>query len=339
MRALVSVPDWPLNDPRSVAEVLLPVPQPGPRDLLVQVQAVAVNPRDCKQRALPFKNDEVHRLLGWDAAGVVTAVGSEVTLFKVGQSVYYAGTSARAGCNSQWHAVDERLVGPKPTSMTFAQAAALPLTGLTAWESLADRLGFGPPALSARQRSLLVIGGAGGVGSIATQLAAKVWGMSVVATASRPASVQWCQTMGAHRVIDHFGNLVQQSRALGITGFDAVLILSDMDRHFPAACELLAAQGGICSIVEPKHALDMTLLRRKSGRLCWELMFTRSVYETQDMVEQHLALKSMSGLADRGLLQSTRQGESPPVNARNLWVAYRALEEGHAIGKLALETW
>ncbi len=340
MRALVSVPGWSLDDPRSVAEVQLPVPTPGPRDLLVQVQAVAVNPRDCKQRALPFKQGEAHRLLGWDAAGVIVAVGHEVTLFKPGQAVFYAGTSAREGCNAQWHAVDERLVGPKPRSIGFAAAAALPLTGLTAWEALVDRLGLGTSTSKPQaSKSLLVIGGAGGVGSIAIQLAARVLGLRVTATASTPQSASWCLSMGAEAVLDHSGDLVRQARAAASAGFDAILILNSIDQHFQAASELLAPQGGICAIVEPKGPLDMTLLRRKSGRLCWELMFTRSVYQTPDMIEQHRALTHLSALIDQGVLQAPIRSVPAPLDANGLWTAYRLLEGGHAIGKVVLEGW
>ena len=340
MRALVSVPGWPVDDPRSVAEVELPVPTPGPRDLLVQVQAVAVNPRDYKQRALPYQPGETHRLLGWDAAGVVVGVGPEVTLFRPGQAVFYAGTSAREGCNAQWHAVDERLVGPKPESLGFAAAAALPLTGLTAWEALVDRLGIQPATLSSQTpRSLLVIGGAGGVGSIVIQLAARVLGLQVTATASTPQSAAWCRSMGAASVIDHTGDLVQQAQAAALGSFDAIVILNTIDQHFQAACELLAPQGGICSIVEPREALDMTLLRRKSGRLCWELMFTRSVYQTPDMIEQHRALTRLSSLIDQGVLQPPLNREPFRLSAAGLWEAYRILEGGHAIGKVVLEGW
>lgn len=336
----MSVPDWPLDDPRSVAEVDMPVPQPGPRDLLVQVQAVAVNPRDYKQRALPFKSEESPRLLGWDAAGVVTQVGSEVTLFKVGDAVCYAGTSTRAGCNAQWHAVDERLAGPKPKTLSFVQAASVPLTGLTAWEALVDRLGLSAQRVPGEAPpSLLVIGGAGGVGSMAIQIASKVLGLKVVATASRSDSVQWCKDLGAVAVIDHFGDLVAQAQAIHQPAFDAVLILNDMDRHFPAASALVRPQGGICSIVEPHAPLDMGLLRRKSGYLCWELMFTRSVYQTPDMIEQHHALVKLGEWIDQGVLRSALHDDLSPLTAENLWRAYRVLEGGHSIGKVALGGW
>jgi NADPH2:quinone reductase len=340
MRALVSVPGHPIDDPRSVAEIELPIPTLGPRDLLVQVQAVAVNPRDYKQRALPFASQEHHRLLGWDAAGIVTAVGTEVTLMQPGDAVYYAGTSARDGCNAQWHAVDERLVGLKPQSLSFVQAASVPLTGLTAWEALVDRLHLGDEARPAPPgTTVLVIGGAGGVGTMAIQLAAKVLGLRVIATASRPESRQWCEAQGAHHVIDHSTDLVAQTRALGLTQVDAVLILNAMDRHFPAASELVRPQGGICSIVEPKHPLDMALLRRKSGTLSWELMFTRSVYQTPDMIEQHRILSRLSDLIDHGVLQCPLHEDLSPLTAHQLWRAYRTLETGHAIGKVALAGW
>ena len=339
MKAVAALTCWPPEDERSLCDLRMPRPEPGPMDLQVAVQAVAVNPRDYKQRAWVDPSDDSPRVLGWDAAGVVHAVGPEVRLFKPGDRVYYAGHPNRPGCNSEFHLVDERIAGPMPASLSFAEAAALPLTALTAWEALFDRLGLSQsPAPSARG-SLLVIGGAGGVGSMAIQLAARVAGLAVIASASRPASAQWCSALGATHVVNHFGDLVSEVRAAGYPYVDQVLILNQIDRHFPAACELLAPQGSVCSIVEPKAELDMRLLRRKSGRLCWELMFTRPSYATPDMIEQHHALRKIAALVDQGVLKTTLAQVLEPINAANFRQAYAQLQAMRCIGKVVLQGW
>ena len=339
MKAIGLTRYLPVTDPACFADVELPDPVPGPRDLLVAVAAVSVNPVDCKQRAPRDKVEAAPRVLGYDAAGVVRAVGSAVTLFKPGDQVYYAGDVGRSGSDCELHLVDERIAGRMPASLDFATAAALPLTTITAWEALFDRLKVGSPPHAQPRKSLLVIGGAGGVGSMAIQLASRVAGLEVIATASRPQSAQWCRDLGASHVVDHFGDLVAQVRALGRRHVDYVLILNDTDRHFAAAAQLLAPQGGICSIVRPAAALDMSPLMGKSCSLSWEFMFTRPGNATADMIEQHHLLNEVARLIDQGIVRATATQVLSPINAANLRQAHALVEAGRSIGKVVLSGW
>ena len=339
MKAVGFTRALPVGDPDCFADMELPDPIPGPRDLVVAVEAVSVNPIDCKQRATAVKQGAGPRVLGFDAAGVVHAVGSAVTLFAPGDRVYYAGDVRRPGSNSALHAVDERIVGHMPATLDFADAAALPLTAITAWESLFDRLRVGGPPRAMPRKSLLVIGGAGGVGSIAIQLAARVAGLTVIASASRPESIKWCRELGATAVVDHHGNLVEQVRALGHRHVDYVLLLNDTDRHFAACAELLAPQGGMCSIVRPARPLDMTPLMGKSSSLSWEFMFTRPSNATADMIEQHYLLTDVARLIDQGVLRTTATKVLRPINAANLRAAHALVEDGGSIGKVVLAGW
>ncbi len=245
------------------------------RDLLVKIEAIAVNPVDTKVRAPKPQVEPAPRVLGWDAAGTVAAVGPEVTLFKLGDPVYYAGSITRPGTNAEYHLVDERIVGHKPASLDFANAAALPLTAITAWEALFDRLGVSPKGEHAG-RSVLIIGGAGGVGSIGIQLAKVLAGLTVIATASRPESQEWCRRLGADHTVDHRGDLPAQLKALGFAGVDYILCFNDTDGHFPAMAELIAPQGKICTIVENARPLPVERLKSKSATFVWEFMFTRA---------------------------------------------------------------
>ncbi len=337
MRAVGLTRYLPVTDPACFADIELAEPVPGPRDLLVAVEAVSVNPVDCKQRAPRDKVEAAARVLGYDAAGVVRATGSAVTLFKPGDRVYYAGDVGRPGSDCELHLVDERIVGRMPASLDFA--AALPLTAITAWESLFDRLKVAAPPHAQPRKTLLVIGGAGGVGSIAIQLAARVAGLEVIATASRPESAQWCRDLGAAHVVDHFGDLVAQVRALGCGHVDHVLILNDTDRHFAAAAQLLAPQGGICSIVRPAKPLEMGPLMGKSCSLSWEFMFTRPSNGTADMIEQHYLLNEVARLIDQGILRATATQVLAPINAANLRQAHALVEGGRSIGKVVLSGW
>ena len=327
----------PIKDPQSLADIELPTPSPGPRDLLVKIEAIAVNPVDTKVRAPKDKVENPPRVLGWDAAGVVQAVGSAVTLFKPGDRVFYAGDITRPGSNSEFQLVDERIAGHCPASLSFAQAAALPLTAITAWEALFDRLRVPTPPNAQPQRSILLIGGAGGVGSIAIQLASRVAGLKVIATASRPESAKWCRELGADVVVNHFGNLAEQVRAAGFKHVDYVLIMNDTDQHMPAAAELVAPQGGICTIVENKKPLDLTPLKNKSAAFVWEFMFTRAMFITPDMIEQHYLLDEIARLIDAGVIRTTVAEVLKPINAANLRAAHATLEGGRAIGKVVLE--
>ncbi|KVQ61570.1 zinc-binding alcohol dehydrogenase family protein [Burkholderia territorii] len=325
----------PIDDPQALVDVELPQPVPGPRDLLVKVDAISVNPVDTKVRAPKPQVEQTPRVLGWDAAGTVVAVGAEVTMFRPGDEVFYAGSITRAGANSEFHTVDERIAAIKPRSLDFAASAALPLTALTAWEALFDRLRVSPQGADAG-KSVLIIGGAGGVGSIAIQLAKTLGKLRVIATASRPASAEWVRSLGADDVVDHFGDLPAQLRAIGHANVDYVLIFNDTDRHFPAAAEIIRPQGGICTIVENDKPIPVELLKAKSAAFHWEFMFTRAMFETPDMIEQHKILSEVARLVDGGTLRTTLGEQLGPINAANLRRAHQLLEAGRAIGKLVL---
>ncbi len=319
----------------SLQDIELPEPTPGPRDLLVRVEAISVNPVDTKMRRAPQGNPMLPRVLGYDAAGTVVAVGSEVTLFQPGQQVYYAGSIVRPGANSELHLVDERIVGIKPASLSMEQAAALPLTSITAWEALFDRLGIDPDGADENKR-ILIVGGAGGVGSIAIQLAGKVAKMDVIATASREESAAWCRELGADHVVDHHGDIAGQVAALGGPAVEYILCLNDLDQHFPAMAEVIAPQGKICAILGNQRALPSDLMFGKSATLVFELMFTRSTYTTPDMIEQHRLLDEVARLVDEGVLKTTVGEISGGINAANLTRAHAALESGRTIGKIVL---
>ncbi|KVF71000.1 zinc-binding alcohol dehydrogenase family protein [Burkholderia diffusa] len=325
----------PIDDPQALVDVELPQPVPGPRDLLVKVEAISVNPVDTKVRAPKPQVEETPRVLGWDAAGTVVAVGAEVTMFRPGDEVFYAGSITRPGANSAFHTVDERIAAIKPRSLDFAASAALPLTALTAWEALFDRLRVSPQGADAG-KSVLIIGGAGGVGSIAIQLAKTLAKLHVIATASRPASAEWVRSLGADEVVDHFGDLPAQLREIGHANVDYVLIFNDTDRHFPAAAEVIRPQGGICTIVENEKPIPVELLKAKSAAFHWEFMFTRAMFETPDMIEQHKILSEVARLVDGGTLRTTLGEQLGTINAANLRRAHQLLEAGRAIGKLVL---
>ncbi len=335
MKAIGLTRYLPIDNPKSLEDIELPTPTPAGRDILVKVEAISVNPVDTKVRAPKDKVEPAPRVLGWDAAGTVAAVGPDVTLFKVGAPVYYAGSIMRAGANSEFHLVDERIVGHMPSSLDFANAAALPLTTITAWEALFDRLGIAPDG-SDEAKSVLIVGGAGGVGSIAIQLARRLAKLTVVATASRPESADWCRQLGAQHVIDHYQDIPAQLKAVGVPQVDYVLCLNDTDEHFPALAEAIAPQGKICSIVENARPLEIGLLKSKSATFVWEFMFTRAMYETPDMIAQHKLLTEVARLVDAGTLRTTVGEVLGPINAVNLRRAHAQLEGGRTIGKLVL---
>lgn len=336
MKAVGLLKYLPITHPDSLLDIELPKPQPKGRDLLVAVKAVAVNPVDTKVRAPKDKTEAAPRVLGWDAAGIVESVGPEVTLFKPGDAVFYAGDITRQGSNSEFQLVDERIVGRKPASLGFAEAAALPLTAITAWEGLFDRLRISPPGADQGKR-LLIVGGAGGVGSIAIQIAKRVAGLRVITTASRPETAAWCRELGADEVVDHHGDLVANLKAKGIEAVDYVLCCNDTDQHFPALARLIVPQGIICTIVENARPLPVELLKAKSAAFAWEFMFARSMFQTPDMIEQHRLLNRVAELIDAGTLRTTLKGVLGPINAATLKQAHAQLESGKAIGKLVLE--
>ncbi len=328
MKAVLATP--------ALVDTDLPEPTPGPHDLRVRVEALAVNPVDTKVRA-GIDPTQPGRVLGWDAAGVVEAVGTEVSRFLVGDQVMFAGDMSRAGCNAEVVLVDERLAGRKPTRLTWAEAAAVPLTGLTAWEALIDRLGLDPLG-SDRNRRLLILGGAGGVGSIAIQLALWV-GLEVIASASRPGSAAWVRELGADHVVDHHQPLAPQLAALGFEQVDFIANFCNTDAYWEVMAELIRPMGSIVAIVGNRQPLDLNRLKEKSVRFAWEFMFTRSLYQTPDMVEQGVILDRLADLFDRGELRPTLRQTLRPINAANLEQAHAQLVSGRTIGKIALAGW
>ena len=322
----------PIDDPLALVELELPTPEPGPRDLLVEVRAVSVNPVDTKLRRGAAVQQP--RVLGFDAAGVVRAVGSQVSLFKPGDEVFYAGSITRPGSNSELHLVDERIVGRKPASLSFAEAAALPLTSITAWELLFDRLGV--PEGGWEGQSLLIIGAGGGVGSVLTQLARRLTRLQVIGTASREETRQWVRELGAHEVIDHSLPLTEELKRVGVDAVTHVASLTHTDAHYGQIIEALQPQGRLALIDDPAQ-LDALPLKRKSLSLHWELMFTRPMFETPDMVRQHELLQRVAELVDAGTLRTTLAEHFGVINAANLRRAHALLESGRARGKVVLE--
>ena len=335
MKAIAYYHSLPISDPNALQDIELPAPVAGPRDVLVEVKAISVNPVDTKVRQNVAPEGGAAKVLGWDVAGVVKAVGTDVSLFKPGDKVYYAGSIARAGGNSELHVVDERIVGHMPKSLGFAQAAALPLTAITAWELLFERLQVREGS-TAEGQSLLIVGAAGGVGSILTQLASRLTALKVIGTASRPETHAWVATLGADLVIDHRLPLSEELKRVGQPQVTHVASLTQTDQHFAQLVEALAPQGKLALIDDPK-ALDITQLKRKSLSLHWEFMYTRSLFETADMLEQHKLLNRVAALIDDGTLQTTIGEHFGTINAANLRRAHELLESGTAKGKIVLE--
>ena len=335
MKAIAYYNALPINDPKSLQDIELPEPVAGPRDLLVEVKAISVNPVDTKVRQNAQPESGAAKVLGWDVAGVVKAVGSEVSLFKAGDKVFYAGSIARAGGNSELHVVDERIVGHMPKTLGFAEAAALPLTAITAWELLFERLQIREGREDVGQ-SLLIVGAAGGVGSILTQLASQLTGLKVIGTASREQTQRWVQDLGADLVIDHSQPLSEELKRAGQASVTHVASLTQTDLHLDQLVEALAPQGKLALIDDPK-TLDVTKLKRKSLSLHWEFMYTRSLFETPDMQEQHVLLNRIAELIDAGTLKTTVGEHFGTINAANLRRAHALLESGTAKGKIVLE--
>jgi zinc-binding alcohol dehydrogenase family protein len=336
MKAVGLLNYLPIDNPESLIDVEMEKPVPAGRDILVKVKAISVNPVDVKVRAPKNRTESTPKVLGWDVAGVVEQVGADCTLFSPGDEVYYAGSITRQGGNSEYHLVDERIVGSKPKSLDFAGAAALPLTSITAWESLYDRLGVSANKEDNAGKTLLIIGAAGGVGSIATQLA-KYAGLTVIGTASRPESAEWAKGQGADYIINHFEDFLPQLEDAGFQQVDYVLCLNSTEKHWKNMAEVIAPQGKICSIVETDELLNLTLLKNKSVTFVWELMFTRSTYQTADMIEQHKLLNEVARLVDEGVIRTTTTDKLQPINAGNLRKAHAMLETGRTVGKVVLE--
>ncbi|WP_374437715.1 zinc-binding alcohol dehydrogenase family protein [Inhella sp.] len=336
MKAIAYQHSLPITDPLSLQDVDLPAPQAQGHDLLVEVKAIAVNPVDHKIRQGVQPEPGQWKVLGWDAAGVVRAVGEQVTRFKVGDRVWYAGAIDRPGSYAELQLVDEHLVGALPARLDFATAAALPLTTITAWELLFERLGV--PQGGGQGQSLLVIGAAGGVGSILVQLARQLTQLTVIASASRPETEAWVRELGAHHVVNHRRPLAEEIQRLGLPAPQLVASLTETGQHFAQIVELLAPQGKLALIddLQPGE-LDAMALKRKSLSLHWEMMFTRSLFNTADKLRQGELLSEAARLVDAGTLRSTVGEHFGRINASNLRRAQALQESGTARGKIVLE--
>lgn len=334
MRAIAYQTPQVITADTALVDIDLPTPEPRGRDLLVEIRAVSVNPVDTKLRRGAAPADGGWRVLGFDAAGIVKAVGPDVTLFKAGDPVFYAGAIDRPGTNSEFHLVDERIVGRKPAALDFSAAAALPLTAITAWEMLFDRLKV-RDAVPGAANAILIVGGAGGVGSIAVQLARHLTDLTVIATASRPETAEWVKSLGAHHVVDHSKPLAGEVAALGIGAPAFIFSTTNTEDHLAAIVETIAPQGRFGLIDDPK-ALDVMPFKRKAVSTHWELMFTRSLFQTADMIEQHNLLNEVSRLVDAGTLRTTLAETVGTINAENLKKAHAMVESGRTRGKLVL---
>ena len=334
MRAVAYKTPQPIAAETSLVDVELPVPEATGHDLLVEIKAVSVNPVDVKIRANVAPPSGELKVIGWDAAGIVKAVGPDVTLFQPGDEVFYAGSITRPGSNAEFHLVDERIVGRKPKTLDFAAAAALPLTSITAYEALFDRLKV-QDAVPGAAPSLLVIGGAGGVGSITIQIARALTDLTVIATASRPETQEWVKELGAHHVIDHSKPIAAQVADLGIGAPGFVFSTTNTDQHLSEIVEVIAPQGRFALIDDPK-VLDIMPFKRKAIPVHWELMFTRPIFGTPDMIEQHKLLNTISELVDAGKIRTTLTDTVGTINAANLKKAHAMIETGKTKGKVVL---
>ena len=334
MRAVGYKRSLPIDQIEALIDLEIDKPVPQKRDLLVQVKAVSVNPVDTKVRKRADPPGGEAKILGFDATGVVAAVGPDVTLFKAGDEVWYAGSIIRPGTNSEFHLVDERIVGHKPKSLDFAAAAALPLTSITAWEMLFDR--FAIAQGGGEGKSLLIVGGAGGVGSIAIQLARMLTRLTVIATASRPETRDWCKKLGAHHVVDHSKPMGEQLKGIGHRFVDYIFGVTESGQHFDTICDVIAPQGRFGLIDDPK-SLDVAKLKGKSASLHWEAMFTRSTFQTADMDAQHRLLNEVATMVDKGTIRTTVAENFGKITAANLRRAHAQVESGTTRGKIVLE--
>jgi NADPH2:quinone reductase len=335
MKAIGFKTSLPITDENSFIEVEIDKPKATGHDLLVKVQAISVNPVDYKVRktSLKDKTQENPKIIGWDAVGIVESIGDSVSVFNEGNAVFYAGDITRPGSNQEYQLVDERIVGFAPEKLTIEEAAAMPLTSLTAYEILFDRLRL--TIERDKGKSVLIIGGAGGVGSIAIQLAKKLLGLTVIATASRPSTVEWCKEMGADFVVNH-ANLVEEMTSIGHREVDIILDFVDVNQYWDAFVALIKPQGQIGSISDPAAPVNLRQLKGKSVSFHWELMFTRPMFQTADIVRQREILNIISELSDNGTLKSTLHTTLKGFSARNLKEAHQLLESGNTIGKVVI---
>lgn len=339
MKAIGYKQSLPITELASLIDIELPQPTAAGHDLLVRIKAIAVNPVDCKIRQNVTASENKHKVIGWDAVGEVISVGESVTSFSVGDEVFYAGNLNRQGCNAEFQLVDERIVGKKPKSLSNSEAAALPLTSITAWELLFERLAIKQQPPSSKEKSkevILIVGAAGGVGSILVQLASVLTGATVIGTAARDSSAQWVKKLGADYVVDHSKPLVEQIEQLNIGQVTHVASLTHTDSYLDSYVELLAPMGKIALIDDPQ-SLDIKQLKPKSISVHWEFMFTRSMFKTDDINEQHNLLNSIADLIDQGYLKTTIGKNLGTINAKNLRMAHEEIESGKSIGKIVLE--
>ncbi|MFD2939422.1 zinc-binding alcohol dehydrogenase family protein [Flavobacterium notoginsengisoli] len=336
MKAIGFKTSLSIEEKDSFIEFEIAKPIPGAHDLLVKIDAISVNPVDFKIRQSAAKDTvlEIPKIIGWDAVGIVQAVGEKVTLFEVGDLVYYAGDITKQGSNAEYQIIDERIVGRKPKTLSIEESAVIPLTALTAWEILFDRIRI--DADKDKGKSILIIGGAGGVGSIAIQLAKKIAGLNVIATASRPETIDWCKQQGADFVVDH-KDLVASVREAGFENVDFILDFVDTNAYWDTMVELIKPQGHIASITGSAEPVVLNKLKSKSVSFSWELMYTRSMHQTEDMVEQHNILNIVADLLDDGILKTTLKETYNGLTAENLKKAHQLLESGKTIGKIAIK--
>jgi zinc-binding alcohol dehydrogenase family protein len=335
MKAVGYQKSLPIDASEALIDFETAKPEPKGRDIRVAVKAVSANPVDYKVRKRAAPPEGETKILGYDAAGIVDAIGPDVTLFKAGDEVFYAGSIQRQGTNSEFHLVDERIVGAKPKTLSFAQAAALPLTSITSWELLFDRLGA-VPGKSVDPRTLLITGG--GVGSILIQLARRLTGLNVVATASRPESQKWCLDLGAHAVVDHSRPMKEQIEKLKCPQVGLIASLTNTEQHYKALADIIAPQGKYGLIDDPAE-FNVGVFKGKAVSVHWESMFTRSSFQTPDMVAQHNLLNDVADLIDKGVLRTTLDQTFGTINAANLKRAHALLESGQSRGKIVLEGW
>lgn len=338
MKAITFRKGRAISEPDALFDIDIAAPTPGPRELLVRVRAVSVNPLDTKVRQGSVVVPDAVVVLGWDASGVVEAVGEQVSLFKPGDEVYYAGSFHLPGSNAELHCIDERMVGAKPHSLKFAQAAAIPLTALTAWQLLFERMGVTPSsegAISGKGETLLIVGAAGGVGSMLIQLARRLTAFSVIATASRDASREWCLSLGAHHVVDHRQSLTAQMSALDVPPVTHIACLTHTASHLPELIELIEPHGKL-GIIDDHATFDAAPLKGKSLSLHWEMVFTRALYQTRDLGVQHQILDRVAALIDQGLVRTTLTTVLSPLTAASLREAHRLIEAGEVIGKVVV---
>jgi len=338
MRAFGANKHLKITNPDSIFEFEVAKPTPTGRDILVHVLATSVNPVDVYDRGRTTEG-QGPKVTGWDVYGVVDSVGDSVTMFKPGNKVFYAGAYDRKGCDSEYHLVDERIVGQAPQKLTPAESAAMPLTALTAWEALFEQMTIDiDDSKHNKERVILIIGGAGGVGSVATQLA-HIAGLKVISTASRPETISWTKQYGANMVVNHHHNLISQVHNLGYRYVDYILELNNLDKHWHEITELIKPSGIVVSITGSSKPIKLSELKTKRVKFAWEWMYAKSFYQTEDMISQHEILNQIADLLDNGKLMSTLNKSLVPINAENLRHAHEIVASKHEIGKVVVEGW